>query len=50
MLFVPSNSNMEQPTKTALPSLHSKNKLKATSWHPNLSNVLNYHRILAMSK
>ena len=25
--------------KIALPSLHSKNKLKATSFHPNLSNV-----------
>ena len=36
--------------KITLPSLHSKNKLKDTSWHPNLSNVLNYHQILAMSK
>ena len=27
-----------------------KNKLKATSWHPNLINVLNYHPISAMSK
>ena len=45
-LLLPSNSHMEQPTKNglkiALPSSHSKNKLKATSWHPNLSNVLNY--------
>ena len=36
--------------KIALPSLHSKYKLKATSSHPDLSNVLNYHPILAMSK
>ena len=35
--------------KIALESLHSKNKLTATSWHFNLSNVLNYHQILAMS-
>ena len=55
MLFVPSNSHMhgtayQNCLKIALPSLHSKNKLKAISWHPNLSNVQNYHPILAMSK
>ena len=27
-----------------------KNTLKATSWHPNFSYVLNYYPILAMSK
>ena len=43
------------PIRNSLPkllktSLHSKDKLKATSWHPNLSNVQNYHPILAISK
>ena len=44
------NSLYQNCLKIALPCLHSKNKLKATSWHPNLSNVQNYHPILAMSK
>ena len=44
MVFVPGNFYMEQlyqiRLKIAIPSLHSKNKLKATSQHPNLSNFL----------
>ena len=46
------------PTRNSLPKLLKnctskftfKNKLKVTSWHPNICNVLNYHPILAMSK
>ena len=54
MLFVPSKlpygTSHQICLKIALQSLHSKNKLKATSWHPNHNNVYNYyHPILAMS-
>ena len=47
---IPYGTVYQNCLKIALPSLHSKNKLKATSQHPNLGNVHNYHPILAMSK
>ena len=47
---IPIWNSLPNYLKIELPSLHSKNKLKAISWHPNLSNVLNYHPSLAMSK
>ena len=37
---IPIWNSLPNSLKNPLPSLHSNNKLKATSWHPNLSNFL----------
>ena len=36
---IPIWNSLQNCLQIALRSLHSKDKLKATSWHPNLSNV-----------